>query len=57
MQSIGYLLTLILILQIGLGITNVLGHLPLNVAVAHNGGAAILLLILVTLIWVSRKRE
>ncbi|MEW8237446.1 MAG: COX15/CtaA family protein [Candidatus Thiodiazotropha taylori] len=57
LQSIGYLLTLILILQIGLGITNVLGHLPLNVAVAHNGGAAILLLILVTLIWVSRKRE
>ncbi|MCG8124982.1 MAG: COX15/CtaA family protein [Candidatus Thiodiazotropha endolucinida] len=44
-------------MQIGLGITNVLGHLPLNVAVAHNGGAAILLLILVTLIWVSRKRE
>ncbi|MES9853932.1 MAG: COX15/CtaA family protein [Candidatus Thiodiazotropha sp. L084R] len=57
LQSVGYLLTLILILQIVLGITNVLGHLPLYVAVAHNGGAAILLLILVTLIWISRQRE
>ncbi|MES9980324.1 MAG: COX15/CtaA family protein [Candidatus Thiodiazotropha sp. 6PLUC5] len=57
MQSVGYLLTLILTIQIALGITNVLGHLPLSVAVAHNGGAAILLLILVTLIWISRQRE
>jgi cytochrome c oxidase assembly protein subunit 15 len=57
LQSVGHLLTLNLIIQIGLGITNILGHLPLNVAVAHNGGAATLLLILVTLIWVSRKRE
>ncbi|MEW8193772.1 MAG: hypothetical protein AB2793_08660 [Candidatus Thiodiazotropha sp.] len=40
-----------------LGITNVLGHLPLGIAVAHNGGAALLLLLLVTLIWVSRRHE
>ena len=33
-----------LLLQVALGITNVLGHLPLPVAVAHNGGAALLLL-------------
>jgi cytochrome c oxidase assembly protein subunit 15 len=57
LQNTGYLLTLILTVQIGLGITNVLAHLPLNVAVAHNGSAAILLLIMVTLVWVSRQRE
>ncbi len=38
-----------LLLQIGLGISNVLLALPLPVAVAHNGGGALLLLTLVTL--------
>lgn len=38
-----------LALQIGLGISNVLFSLPLPVAVAHNGGGALLLLSLVTL--------
>ncbi len=33
--------------QVGLGISNVLLHLPLPVAVAHNGGGAFLLLMLV----------
>jgi len=32
---------------VGLGISNVLFHLPLPVAVAHNGGGALLLLTLV----------
>lgn len=41
----GYMLAL-LVLQISLGIANVLLSLPLWVAVLHNGGAAILLLIL-----------
>ncbi len=41
-----------LFLQIGLGITNVLAHLPLPVAVAHNGGAALLMLSLLLLIHV-----
>ncbi|WP_201768380.1 COX15/CtaA family protein [Stutzerimonas azotifigens] len=36
-----------LALQIGLGMANVLLHLPLAVAVAHNGGGACLLLVLV----------
>ncbi|WP_288842223.1 heme A synthase [uncultured Deefgea sp.] len=36
-----------LLLQIGLGISNVLFSLPLPLAVAHNGGAALLLAILV----------
>ena len=40
-------LTLILFTQVGLGITNVLAHLPLAVAVAHNAVGALLLLSLV----------
>jgi len=41
------LLLLALLLQITLGISNVVFHLPLWVAVAHNGGAALLLALLV----------
>ncbi len=41
------LLLLALTLQIGLGISNVIFHLPLLVAVAHNAGGAALLLTLV----------
>lgn len=41
------LLLLALGLQISLGVSNVLLHLPLPVAVAHNGGGALLLLSLV----------
>ena len=40
----------VLILQIGLGITNILASLPLAVAVAHNAGGAVLLLTLVGLL-------
>ncbi|MCU7845985.1 MAG: COX15/CtaA family protein [Candidatus Thiodiazotropha sp. (ex Monitilora ramsayi)] len=57
LRQIGGLLLLLLLTQIGLGITNVLGHLPLPVAVAHNGGAALLLATLVTMIWISRRHE
>ena len=39
-----------LLLQVGLGIENILGQLPLGNAVAHNGVAALLLLGLITLI-------
>jgi cytochrome c oxidase assembly protein subunit 15 len=42
-RAYGSVLLLLLALQITLGITNVLGHLPLSVAVAHNGGGALLL--------------
>ncbi len=38
------LVTLMLTVQVALGVTNVLAHLPLPVAVAHNGVAALLLL-------------
>lgn len=57
LHKLGGLLLLLLLMQIGLGITNVLGHLPLPVAVAHNGGAALLLATLVTLTWIARRHE
>ncbi|MBY5994035.1 COX15/CtaA family protein [Ferrimonas balearica] len=40
----------LLLLQLALGIANVVGSLPLPVAVAHNGGAALLLL---ALVWIN----
>ncbi len=40
-------LCLLLLLQVSLGMSNVLFQLPLPVAVAHNGGAVLLLLMLV----------
>ena len=43
-------LAALLLLQLVLGITNVLAQLPLSVAVAHNGVAALLLLALLTLV-------
>jgi cytochrome c oxidase assembly protein subunit 15 len=39
-----FVLTMLLVLQVGLGIANVLLSLPLPLAVAHNFGAALLLL-------------
>ena len=57
LQKLGGVLLLLLLTQIGLGITNVLDHLPLPVAVAHNGGAALLLATLTTLTWIARRHE
>ena len=51
-RVIGLGLLVILTLQIMLGITNVVAQLPLPVAVAHNGGAALLLLALLSLVHV-----
>ena len=45
----------LLIIQIGLGISNIVMHLPINVAVMHNGGAALLLLAMVTLLYNSMQ--
>src|SRR5690606_8536179 len=42
MRRIGRLLILLLLVQIGIGIANLLLHLPLMLAVAHNFGAALL---------------
>jgi len=52
-------LAVALVVQILLGISNVVYSLPLSLAVAHNGGAAVLLMVLVMLkfrVW-SKARE
>lgn len=49
LRGLGWMLVALLLLQIGLGIANVLLRLPLALAVAHNGGAALLLVTLVVL--------
>ncbi len=41
--------------QLTLGISNVVGGLPLTVAVAHNAGAAVLLMCLVSLLYLTRR--
>lgn len=55
LRGLGGLLFLLLTVQIALGITNVLGHLPLSVAVAHNGGGALLLAALTVLFAFTKK--
>jgi cytochrome c oxidase assembly protein subunit 15 len=47
---LGWGLLLVLLAQLALGVANVLGGLPIAVAVAHNGTAAILLMVLISLI-------
>ena len=49
MRLAGLAITALLLGQLALGIANVVLLLPLPVAVAHNGGAALLLLALVAL--------
>lgn len=49
LRPYGLVLLVVLLLQVVLGIANVLLRLPLVLAVAHNGGAALLLLALVVL--------
>jgi cytochrome c oxidase assembly protein subunit 15 len=57
LQVIGLLLLIFLILQITLGILNVIWLLPLPIAVAHNGVATLLLLTLLTLLVFLTKNE
>lgn len=47
LKTLGGITLAALMLQVGIGISAVLFHLPLPVAVAHNGGAALLLCVLV----------
>lgn len=49
MKNLTHVLSLLLIVQVSLGISNVAFSLPLWIAVAHNAGGALLLLTLVTL--------
>jgi len=53
----GMALSLGVCIQIGLGIWNVVGGLPLWVAVGHNAGAALLLLSLIYTLHLSRTPE
>ncbi|WP_263081394.1 COX15/CtaA family protein [Endozoicomonas sp. Mp262] len=46
-QQLSFLILLALVLQLTLGISNIIWHLPLFIAVAHNLGGALLLLSLV----------
>ena len=57
LRTAGLFLLAVLLLQVGLGIANVVGRLSLPVAVAHNGVAALLLLTMVTILWLSRRHE
>lgn len=57
-SKLGIGLLLALALQVVLGITAVVGHLPLPVAVAHNGGAALLLCVVMSInhaAWRARR--
>jgi len=56
LRTVGTLLLVLLVLQAGLGIANVLMRLPLALAAAHNGGAALLLAVLVVLNFTVFKR-
>src|SRR5690348_2383781 len=56
LRGFGIALGVLLLLQVGLGISNVMLGLPLAVAVAHNGGAALLLFTMVSLVaWTQRS--
>ncbi len=46
---------LLLLIQLTLGVSNIVLHLPIAVAVMHNGGAALLLLSVVALVYLARS--
>ena len=56
LQRLSFLMLSALLVQVGLGITNIVGHLPLSVAVAHNLGGAALLLTLVAINYRLNKK-
>ena len=57
LMPLGITVIVLLITQVILGIANVTLNLPLPVAVAHNGVAALLLLSLVALLYKTRKKS
>lgn len=57
LKNVGVALLAIVVLQFLLGVSNILFSLPLLVAVAHNGGGALLILSLVTLNHLVRKQK
>lgn len=57
LRGIGAVLLVLLIIQIILGIGNVVWSLPLHVAVAHNGFAALLFLTMITVMYKLFRRS
>jgi cytochrome c oxidase assembly protein subunit 15 len=58
--GLALILLAVLAIQVGLGISNIYFRIPLPVAVAHNGGGALLLLTLITIatrLWMSQPKE
>jgi cytochrome c oxidase assembly protein subunit 15 len=53
----GIAVTVLLLIQFCLGVANVLFVIPIAVAVAHNGGASLLLASMGTLLFFSRHPE
>lgn len=56
-RRVSLAVSLLVILQTGLGILNVVYLLPLPVAIAHNGGAALLLAAMVSLFYVTKEEK
>ncbi len=56
LRSIAVVTLLILSAQLLLGISNIIFHLPISVAVMHNGGAALLLLSVISLVFFTREK-
>jgi cytochrome c oxidase assembly protein subunit 15 len=54
-RRVGAVIAALLLLQVSLGIANVVASLPLLNAVAHNGVAALLLLSLIGFLYIERK--
>lgn len=57
LRKVAGITLLLLLAQLILGISNSVLHLPIGIAVMHNGGAALLLLSVITLIYFSSRRE
>ena len=57
LRGIAVATLVILLAQLLLGVSNIIFHLPISVAVMHNGGAALLLLSVVSLIYYTRERS
>ncbi len=57
LRKVAGLTLLVLLVQLSLGITNIIWHLPIGIAVMHNGGAALLLLCVITLMYLTSLRE
>ena len=55
LRGAGSVTLLLLLAQLSLGVSNIVLHLPIGIAVMHNGGAALLLLGVITLVFLARS--